>query len=229
MIKTAMILAAGLGSRMGHLTQHTPKPLLRIGHTPLLIWHLQQLQHIGVQRVVINVAYQAQQIITTVKDHAFSDMTIVFSQEVIGQLHTGGGLLHARLHLGNEPFFLISADTLYTHNLSEMTLSDTSQAMLVMHPLNNGDQADFYLHHGQLRHDAQGTACTFAGVAIIRPQLLAPYPVKQCALGHLLHDWLAAQHVLTGQWAQDDFFNLNTPADLERIRHNTGLREALGL
>ena len=53
----AMILAAGLGTRMRPLTDHTPKPLLKVGGKPLIVWHLEKLAHEGFKEVVINIAH----------------------------------------------------------------------------------------------------------------------------------------------------------------------------
>ena len=53
----AMILAAGLGTRMQPLTNHLPKPLLSVGGKPLIVWHLERLKRNGFQDIVINIAW----------------------------------------------------------------------------------------------------------------------------------------------------------------------------
>ena len=58
----AMILAAGRGERMRPLTDHTPKPLLKVGGKPLIVWHLERLAQAGFKEVVINHAHLGQQI-----------------------------------------------------------------------------------------------------------------------------------------------------------------------
>ncbi|WP_159090626.1 nucleotidyltransferase family protein, partial [Xanthomonas fragariae] len=52
----ALIFAAGFGERMRPLTEHTPKPLLPVGGTPLIVWHLRKLAALGVDEVVINTS-----------------------------------------------------------------------------------------------------------------------------------------------------------------------------
>ncbi|MDK4565233.1 sugar phosphate nucleotidyltransferase, partial [Kingella kingae] len=58
----AMILAAGRGERMRPLTDHTPKPLLRVGEEPLIGWHLRRLAAAGIREIVINHAWLGQQL-----------------------------------------------------------------------------------------------------------------------------------------------------------------------
>ena len=53
----AMILAAGLGNRMRPLTLHTPKPLLAVADKPLIVWHIEKLQKIGVTDIEIGRAH----------------------------------------------------------------------------------------------------------------------------------------------------------------------------
>jgi len=74
---TAMILAAGLGSRMRPLTNHTPKPLLEVGGKPLIVWHIEKLREAGFQKIVINVAYLGQQIIDYLGDGSNYGVNIV--------------------------------------------------------------------------------------------------------------------------------------------------------
>jgi len=58
----AMILAAGRGERMRPLTDHTPKPLLKVGGKPLIVWHIERLAQAGFTELVINHAHLGQQI-----------------------------------------------------------------------------------------------------------------------------------------------------------------------
>ena len=53
----ALILAAGRGERMRPLSDHTPKPLLKVNGRPLIEWHLLALAQVGVRDVVINTAW----------------------------------------------------------------------------------------------------------------------------------------------------------------------------
>ena len=112
MIDTAMILAAGKGTRMRAVAHDPPKPLVRIGGKPLLDHMLARLAEVGVRRVVINIHHKAAMI---EKHLAASNwpFEIIFSDEREKILETGGGVKHALPHLGKNPFFVCNADVLW--------------------------------------------------------------------------------------------------------------------
>ncbi len=106
----AMILAAGMGSRLKPLTDHTPKPLIKIQGRSLIEHHLVALQRIGIVDIVINVAYHGKLLMEFLGDGKKHGVNITYSFEENGPFGTGGGILHALPLLGNSPFLVISAD-----------------------------------------------------------------------------------------------------------------------
>ena len=108
--KRAMLLAAGLGLRMRPLTELTPKPLVRLAGKPLLDYVLDRLAAAGVETVVLNVHYLPKQIIEHVATRRAPK--IVISDESAELLDTGGGVAKALAQLGNEPFYIVNADSI---------------------------------------------------------------------------------------------------------------------
>lgn len=110
---TAMIFAAGLGTRMKPLTDHTPKPMVKVSGVPMIDYRLQKLLEAGVKRIVINTFYLPEQIEKYVRAH-YKDcgMEIIFSREAV-RLETGGGLVFARQHLGDDPIYLVNSDVIW--------------------------------------------------------------------------------------------------------------------
>jgi N-acetyl-alpha-D-muramate 1-phosphate uridylyltransferase len=112
----AMVLAAGRGERMRPLTDHTPKPLLKVKGKPLLQWHLEALASAGFKTVVINVAYLGPKIEQFAGDGSQWGLDIRFSREPEGALETAGGIAQARPWQGaakaspDTPFLVINAD-----------------------------------------------------------------------------------------------------------------------
>ena len=107
-ITTAMLLAAGLGTRMKPLTDTRPKPLIEVGGRTLADRVLDKLVAQGVTRAVVNVHYLAEQMIAHLKTR--KDIEIVISDERAVLLETGGGVIQALPLLGDDPFFVINTD-----------------------------------------------------------------------------------------------------------------------
>jgi MurNAc alpha-1-phosphate uridylyltransferase len=194
MPKTAIVLAAGLGTRMRPYNGHLPKPMVAVGGKPLIDYGLDRLADAGVERVVVNVHHLAD----TVERHLASRQRprIVISDERTELLGTGGGIVKALPDLGDAPFYLVNSDTLWIDGvkpnfarLAEAFDVDTMDALLLLAPASDslgysgpGDYA--MLPDGRLRRRAEGEAVPFiyAGAAILAPALFAEAPPGAFAL-----------------------------------------------
>jgi N-acetyl-alpha-D-muramate 1-phosphate uridylyltransferase len=109
----ALILAAGLGTRLGELTRTLPKPLLPVGGIPMLERVARSLIAAGAHRLIINTHHLAGRIVEFVHSRDDFGVEVLFSHEVEAPLETGGAVLHAaHLLTGDEPFFIHNADIL---------------------------------------------------------------------------------------------------------------------
>ena len=117
----AMILAAGLGTRLKPWTDHHPKALAVVNGKSLLQRNIEYLQQYGITDVVVNVHHFADQIIDAVAINKGWGRNVMISDERDVVLETGGGLLKAR-HLleGNAPFITINVDILTDLNLNKL-------------------------------------------------------------------------------------------------------------
>jgi N-acetyl-alpha-D-muramate 1-phosphate uridylyltransferase len=107
---TAMVLAAGLGTRMRPLTDHLPKPLIKVAGKPLIDWTLDRFAGAGVRRAVVNVHYRADQMEAHLRGRRSPE--IVISDERALLLETGGGLKKAAAHLGADPVYCTNTDAI---------------------------------------------------------------------------------------------------------------------
>lgn len=110
---TAMIMAAGKGTRMMPLTATRPKPLVEVAGSTLLDHVLDLLRGAGVGRIVVNVHYLADQIEAHLAEHA-GDFAVAISDERELLRDTGGGLVKALPLIPDDPFFCINADNWFT-------------------------------------------------------------------------------------------------------------------
>jgi len=121
-INTAMIFAAGLGTRLKPWTDYHPKALAVVNNKPLLQRNIEYLRGFGIDRLVINVHHFADQVISFLDNHNHFGCHITISHEIEEPLETGGGLKFATPYLREaENFFVLNADILTNLNLYTMT------------------------------------------------------------------------------------------------------------
>jgi MurNAc alpha-1-phosphate uridylyltransferase len=108
--RRAMVLAAGLGTRMRPFNGHVPKPLVQVGGKPLVDYVLDRLADAGVERAVVNVHHLADQLERHLAQRQRPE--IVISDERSELLGTAGGVVKALPELGIAPFFHVNSDTI---------------------------------------------------------------------------------------------------------------------
>ena len=215
----AMILAAGLGKRMRPLTDHCPKPLLPVAGKPLIVHHLARLREAGIREVVINVSYRAEQIVDALGDGAGYGVRIAWSREA-APLETGGGIRQALPLLGEAPFLLVNGDVWCDLDPADLAPlgDDLARLALVDNP-DHHPQGDFHLDARGRVHAEGEPRLTFAGISLMRPELVAAEPPGAFALAPLLRRAMAegrvGGHHHPGQWV-----DVGTPERLAELdRH----------
>lgn len=186
--KTAMVFAAGFGTRMRPITDKIPKALVKVHGKPMIDCALDCLAEIGVARAVVNTHYLAGQIEAHVSGRKHPKVIISNESPII--LETGGGIVQALPLLGNEPFYVTNTDTLWVDKgrpallrLAEMWNEKEMDALLLLARVETAvgydGKGDFnMLPDGILQRNLNGGACEFvySGVMIIKPEIF-----KSCA------------------------------------------------
>jgi len=113
-VDTAMIMAAGKGTRMMSLTADRPKPLIEVGGVALLDHVLDHVRDAGIGKIVVNVHYRAEQIEQHLAAFA-ADLELRISDERDVLRDTGGGLVHALPLISDDPFICVNADNWWTN------------------------------------------------------------------------------------------------------------------
>jgi len=218
----AIVLAAGLGTRMRPYNGHVPKPLVQIGGKSLIDYSLDRLADAGVERVVVNVHHLAD----ALERHLASRKRphIVISDER-AELHgTGGGIAKALPQLGDGPFFLVNSDTVWLDGVKPnfARLADafdpaTMDALLLLAPtaesIGYGGRGDFaMLPDGRLRRRGEREVVPFvyAGAAILSPALFAGAPAGAFPLTPLF-DRAGAKDRLFGLRLEGLWMHVGTP------------------
>jgi len=222
MPKSAIVLAAGLGTRMRPYNGHVPKPLVTVGGRSLIDYGLDRLVEAGVECAVVNVHHLAD----AVERHLASRKhpRIIISDERESLLGTGGGIAKALPQLGDAPFFLVNSDTLWLDGikpnfarLAESFDADAMDALLLLAPSvgslgyqGRGDYtmlADGRLHR---RGEHEVAPYIYAGAAILSPALFADAPRGTFALTGLF-DRAAAAGRLFGLRLDGVWMHVGTP------------------
>lgn len=183
-VKTAMVLAAGLGSRLRPITNSIPKPLVKVGGRSLLERGLDQLVQAGVTKAVINVSHLGEQIIDFCASLDCPEMVV--SDERAGLLDSAGGIVKALPDLGLEPFYILNADTFWIDAKGEALAAlnacfDPNKmdiALLLVGPQNaigHSGSGDFTIASDGRLHRATGemrsSAPIYAGAGILHPRI----------------------------------------------------------
>lgn len=212
----AMVLAAGLGTRMRPLTDTLPKPLVQVCGKALLDHVLDRLADSGVETAVVNVHHRAEQIERHLA--ARRRPRIVVSDERGELLGTGGGVVKALPQLGSEPFFHLNSDTLWIDgvepNLPRLAAAFAAAQMDALLLLAATSSSIGYSGRGDFSMDAAGRLTArgerdvvpfvYAGAAILSPALFADAPAGAFALTALFARAQAAGRLyglrLDGLW-----------------------------
>jgi N-acetyl-alpha-D-muramate 1-phosphate uridylyltransferase len=221
-IRRAMVLAAGLGTRMQPLTQRVPKPLVEVAGKPLIDHVLDRLVAAGVEIAVVNVHYRADQMERHLAGRARPKIAI--SDERNRLLGTGGAVVKALPLLRKEPFFHANSDTIWIEgvhpNLERMAAAfDPARmdALLLLAPtatsIGYDGRGDFSLApDGTLdpRGEREIVPFVYAGIAIFARALFKGAPEGFFPLS-LLFERAAAANRLHGLWLEGVWIHIGTP------------------
>jgi N-acetyl-alpha-D-muramate 1-phosphate uridylyltransferase len=221
--RSAMVLAAGLATRMRPLTNHTAKPLLKLSGRPLLDHALDQLVAVGVETVIVNAHWQADTVAAHLAHRPPPPITVLLREEYL--LDTGGSVRAALSVLGAEPFFVINGDSFWLNGpmpaLLRLTAAfdESVDGVLLVHRTSHVHadvgQGDFALDKWgtpRRRKEREIVPYIYAGVQLLHPRLLNEMPEGTFSMNRAWNIALAAGRlravVHDGIW-----FHLSTPPD----------------
>jgi NDP-sugar pyrophosphorylase family protein len=191
----AMVLAAGLGTRLRPLTNDRPKALVEVGGRTLLEITLTRLRKFGVRDAIINVHHYADMVIDRMKAAGNFGMNIEFSREDV-LLDTGGGLKQAGWFLGGrsgaqaeDPFILHNVDVISNIDLQRMVESHRQTKALATLAVQERKSSRYLLFDGEgrlcgrrlvkeektevVRPSQQMTELAFSGIHVISPRIFS--------------------------------------------------------
>lgn len=218
----AMILAAGLGTRLRPYSQHRPKPLFPLLGRPILLYLLDQLRGQGFRRIIVNAHYLREQFVELLRGEP--DLHLQLEEQILG---TGGGLRQALPQLEAGPLLVMNGDTVFAADLAALRqrhLASGARISLVVHNQSRFNNlrvlADGAINAFRVGPEAVSAArgerlLAFTGVHFLDPALLGDVPVG-CFSDIIEHylTLLARGERINALEVQDHFWaDLGTPAD----------------
>jgi N-acetyl-alpha-D-muramate 1-phosphate uridylyltransferase len=219
-LTTAMILAAGRGERMRPLTDHCPKPLLKVRGKALIESHIEALQKAGIQRLVINHAWLGEQFPACLGDGSRYGLDILYSPEQTA-LETAGGIINAMPLLckdvAMEYFAVVNGDIFSDFDFSQLPKqlgNDLAHLVMVENPPHN-PRGDFSFAHGRLQQ-GDTDKLTFSGIAVYHKTFFSGLKSGTLALAPLLRNFIGKNKV-SAQQHQGSWCDVGTPERLAML------------
>ena len=210
-----MILAAGRGKRMRPLTDNCPKPLLTVKGKPLIVYHIEALKKAGINSVVINVSWLADQIVQLLGDGSQFNLQISYSHEKEA-LETAGGIIQALDKLDDE-FIVVNGDvfTDFDYRLMPTLTHHDAQLILVPNPEHN-PSGDFSIDQGLLVNHAN-QQFTFSGIGRYKKSFFSGFKQGKQALSPLLRT-AADKHQVSAELYEGVWVDIGTPQRLAQLQ-----------
>ena len=222
--ETAMVMAAGLGTRMRPLTATRPKPLIEVNGKALIDHVFDRLRAAGVGKAVVNVHYLPEALEAHLEAHA-DGLDIRVSDERDLLLETGGGMVRAAPMIGSDPFFSINSDNYWVDGPSDTLRllashwdEEAMDALLLVVPharaYNHRGLGDFHLDRfGRLQRRGRSKVApyVFTGIQLVSKRLLRDAPEGPFST-NILWDRAIAEGRCFGAVHQGLWFDVGTPA-----------------
>jgi MurNAc alpha-1-phosphate uridylyltransferase len=212
-VMKAMVLAAGRGERLRPLTDSVPKPLLRAGGKPLIVYHLEALSRAGFNEVVINLSWLGEQIRDLLGDGSEFGLRIEYSEEPEA-LETAGGIVQALPMLGDR-FVVVNADIYTDYDFINLKSRDSLAHLVLVENPDHHAGGDFSLD--RTRVGTEGSPrYTFSGISQYHREFFAGLAPGKQALAPLLFE-AAAKRQVSGELFEGCWSDIGTVERLQAI------------
>ncbi|HJU46419.1 MAG TPA: nucleotidyltransferase family protein [Chitinophagaceae bacterium] len=216
----AMILAAGLGTRLKPWTDQHPKALAEVNGKPLLQRNIEYLQTFGIKDVLVNVHHFADQIIQAIDNNEGWGSAISISDETDAVLETGGGLVHARWFFDEDDFVLMNVDILTDLDILAMRDYHQRHRPLSTLAVTNRESSRYFLF------DERNDLCGWRNMKTGEEKLSTGHPVftqKAFSGIHIINPALFDHVQQTGKFSMVDvYLDLARKYTIKAYDHSQG-------
>jgi NDP-sugar pyrophosphorylase family protein len=229
----AIVLAAGLGTRLLPLTKKMPKPILPVGGIPILLFNLFLLKEAGVSHITMNLHHRPEKIRRLLKNFRRLGLQLRYSLEprILG---TAGGIAQALSKMKKTSTFVLNGDILYDLDLKAMNAvhrRHQAQATLACVPIDRAPVHSYveFDHKGKIYRIAGEPKpphpipplrkAIFSGVHLVEPEIFVNYPLKSfgCVIRKIYQPALATGKNLHAYYHEDSWWDLGSLAELKKV------------
>lgn len=224
-LKQAVVLVGGLGTRLGERTRNIPKPLLDIGGRPFLDYLLDELsRYRGIESILLLAGHHAEKMVGHYDGRHWRNATVSVIAEP-RQLGTGGALKHAASHL-DERFILMNGDSFFDVNLLDLAIHAARSSAIVQMALKRDQAGDRYgrvmlegdLVQNFLPAGAQLSGPINSGVYCVTREILDFIDEAPCSLEQHVFKNLVAQGQLRATLYDGFFIDIGIESDFVRAQ-----------
>lgn len=224
--RQCVILVGGLGSRLGAITAHLPKPLLEVAGRPFLEHLMLNAQRFGFDDFLLLAGHNAQKVMDfaeTIQKTLNVSVRVVVEPKAAG---TAGALLNARSLL-EEEFLMMNGDSLFDFNLLDLATQTSPGVWLARVAVRRTDYAGRYgtveiegdhIHGFKEKSQDHTTGLINGGVYWLKRGVIDYIATPPCSLEHNVFPFLAARGLMRGSCYDGSFIDIGVPEDLSRAR-----------
>jgi aminoglycoside/choline kinase family phosphotransferase/GTP:adenosylcobinamide-phosphate guanylyltransferase len=223
----AMVLAAGLGTRLRPITDTVPKPMVKVAGKPMIDTVIDRLAAVGVGEIVVNTHHLAEVIESHLQTRRQPRIAFSREQDI---LETGGGIKKALPLLGDRPFYVVNGKIIWLNGkvdalirLAEAWDDSRMDGLLLLQPtvtaVGYNGPGDFHIDQvGRVRRRREWEVAPFvyAGIQVLHPRLFEGAPDGAFSL-NVLYDRAIESERLYGLRHDGEWFHVSTPQQLAEV------------
>jgi len=219
--RQAVILAGGMGTRLGSLTESIPKPVLPVGGEPFINYLIWNLARHGITDIIVSSGYQHAQMVFVMETHPVPGVEVRFVQEAT-PLGTGGGLRNC-LSLLEEQFFVLNGDSIFELNYLDLAMRASTGAAIGLREVEDTarygrvDVATGLVTSFREKGDS-GPGFINSGIYCLSRGIVEEMPEGECSLERDVFPRLVAENRLAAGFYSGFFIDIGIPEDFERAQ-----------
>tara|TARA_B100001029_G_C15039787_1_gene442758 strand:+ start:899 stop:1621 length:723 start_codon:yes stop_codon:yes gene_type:complete len=222
--KQCVVLAGGLGSRLGKLTKNTPKPLLKINNLPFIFFLILKLKNEGIKKILILVWSKSNKFYNIKFNKIFNlDIKIIKEKKKLG---TGGCIVNCCKHLDNN-FFLLNGDTIFDISLKDLENNFIKKKVNLItachYTKKNRNKFGYFFNKKNILVDyklsKEKKSWVSGGTYIIKKKIFKTFKIKNIDLDSVIVREQFKKRKIAAKKYYNSFIDIGTKSDFKKAKN----------